>query len=42
MLALKLPLANLLIFLLRLCRSTDWKYAVIRWGYGPQSNQGWG
>lgn len=33
--------ADILIRLLRICRSTDWKLAVISWGYGRQGNNAW-
>lgn len=38
---IKRRLADGLIVMLRLVRSRKWKYAVIRWGYGPQSDRAW-
>lgn len=33
--------ADGLIVVLRVFGSVRWKYAVIRWGYGKQSEQAW-
>lgn len=38
---MKRIIADLLIRILRCFKSYDWKYDVIRWGYGKQSWHAW-
>ena len=38
---LKRNIADILIVILRWAGSVDWKYSVITWGYGKQSDTAW-